>query len=293
MNTPEAVERLYQFGHFRHPAMPDNWNVGPAELELLQADDRRTRDATASFQQFFGLPVTGDIGPAELELLNAQRCGCPDYPDPTAAVGSGSWGMPCQKEGVTISYDLAGCPYVDWWDEIIDDCIAAYRARGLAYMRAPAGKRGNIHITFPVLPGSTIGLAEYNSQSCGDQVFCKLDPGYRPNKKQVKGLLLHELGHNDNLNHQNRGSDEGHGGHMHPKIREIIEWKGWDTFGNDPSLPYLRRYHGGDPIDPIPGPGPGPGPQPKPVLSTFTLLGKSYEIRESGGVAPGPPAFPG
>ena len=288
MNIRESVELLHQYGHFRHPAMPNGWNVGPAVFDLLKPDDRVTRDATASFQEFNGLPVTGDLGPATLALLGAERCGCPDYPDPTAAVGSGSWEMPCQKDGVTVSVDERGCSYVDWLPEILRDVFAGYAAIGFRLKKIDSGI-GNIHLTFPVLPGQTIGLAQFPSGSCSDRVFCKLDPGYRPNIRQVKGLLFHEIGHNVGLNHQNRGTDEGHGGHMHSSIREILEFLGWYTFKNDPSLPFLRRYFGGEPLDPV---TPPPPPGPNPILDTFTIAGVSYEIRKAGGTVPGPGPFP-
>ena len=279
MNTREAVELLHTYGHFRHPAMPNNWNVGPAELELLQADDRPTRDAAASFQQFYGLRVTGDIGPAELELLNAERCGMPDYPDPTAASGSGGWPMPCQKSGVKIHFNTSGMPVsvAPRWDAIKVAVIKIYAEVGLRLVEVATAAEANIYQTWQFLAGSTIGLAEFNNESCSDRVFCKLDPGYTG---YVASLLAHEIGHNVNLQHRSQF------GIMHPSIQrdpDPFTWK------NDPSLPDLRRMYSGEPLDPVTPPPPPPG---NPILDTFTLAGVAYEIRKAGGTVPGPGPFP-
>jgi hypothetical protein len=284
MQTREAVERLYQYGHFFTPNMPNSWNVGPAVFDLLKPDDRLLRDAVASFQDFMGAKVTGDLGPATLELLNAERCGLPDYPDPTKAVGSGGWPMPCQKGGVKLHFNKSGMPavVVPRWDEIVRKVLAAYAEIGLRLVEVQTAGEANIYQTWQGLAGSTIGLAEFNSESCSDRVFCKLDPGYTG---YVASLLAHEIGHNCNLQHRSQG------GIMHPSIQRDPDPFTWTR---DPSMPDLRRMYGGEPLDPIPQPPPGPGPQPNPVLATFALAGTSYEIRKAGGAVPqpGPNPFP-
>lgn len=279
MDTRTAVELLHGYGHFRNPQMPNGWNVGPAVFDLLKPSDRVLQDAVASYQHFMGAPVTGDLGPATLELLNAERCGCPDYPDPTAAVGSGGWPMPCQKNGVKIHFNRSGMPssVAARWDDIVQKVLAAYAEIGLRLVEVQTAGEANIYQTWQVLAGSTIGLAEFNNESCSDRVFCKLDPGYTG---YVASLLAHEIGHNCNLQHRSQG------GIMHPSIRpdpNPFTWK------NDPSFVDLKRMYGGEPLDPIPGPGPTPTPTPNPVLDTFTLSGVTYEIRKAGGSVPTPP----
>lgn len=279
METREAVERLHQYGHFQHPAMPNGWNVGPAVFHLLKPDDRVVRDAVASFQEFNGLLATGDLGPATLELLNAERCGMPDYPDPTQAVGSGGWPMPCQKNGVKVHFNTSGMPasVVARWDGIVAAVFKAYAEIGLKLIQVPTAGEANIYQTWTRLAGSTIGLAEFNSQSCSDRVFCKLDPGYTG---YVASLLAHEIGHNCNLNHRSQG------GIMHPSIQRDPDPFTWR---NDPSYPDLRKMYGGEPIDPKPEPPPGPQPPPfNPIIDTFSISGKLYEIREAGGIVPLP-----
>jgi hypothetical protein len=293
MNTRQAIELLYVYGHFHHPAMPNGWNVGPAVFDLLKPDDRAVRDAVASFQDFNGLSVTGDLGPATLELLGAERCAVPDYPDPTAAVGTGSWPQPCQKGGVKFNVDLSRCPQPDQVEELLAGCMKAYADVGVRLVRVEPSAGANINVLWQVLAGSTIGLAEYNGESCGDNVFCKLDPGYWPNLRQVQCLLLHEWGHNMNLQHTR-------GGIMNPSIISVDEFNGWQTFRDDPSVPVLRRYFGGEPLDPVtppPPPPPTPGPGPIIPVGEFTLAeslspGKYKIVREVPTLPPGPNPFP-
>ena len=279
MNTRESVELLHQYGHFHNPAMPNGWNVGPAVFDLLKPDDRVLRDAVASFEAFMGLKATGDLGPATLELLNAERCGMPDYLDPTAASGSGGWPMPCQKSGVKIHFNTSGMPssVAPRWDAIKAAVIKIYAEVGLRLVEVATRNEANIYQTWQVLAGSTIGLAEFNNESCSDSVFCKLDPGYTG---YVASLLAHEIGHNCNLQHRSQG------GVMHPSIQrdpDPFTWK------NDPSFPDLRKMYGGEPLDPV---TPPPPPGPNPILDTFVIGPKKYEIREAGGTVPGPGLFP-
>lgn len=282
MDTAAIASLLHQYGHFRHPAMPEGWNVGPAQFALLTPDDRVLKDAIASYQQFMGAEVNGELGPATLSLLNAERCGMPDYPDPTKAVGSGGWPQPCQKGGVKIHFNKSGMPssVVPRWDNIVKLVIAAYAEIGLKLVEVQTSGEAHIYQTWQVLAGSTIGLAEFNSESCSDRVFCKLDPGYTG---YIASLLAHEIGHNCNLNHRSQY------GIMHPSIQrdpDPFTWK------NDPSFPDLRRMYGGEPIEPPVPPSPPPPPPVNPILDTFTIAGVSYEIRKAGGTVPGPNPFP-
>lgn len=284
MNTREAVGLLYQYGHFWTPNMPNGWNVGPAEFDLLKPDDRMLRDAVASYQHFMGVKVDGDLGPAALELLSAERCGCPDYPDPTAAMGTGGWPMPCQKSGVKIHFNGNGMPsaVAPRWDVIKQAVIRIYAEVGLRLVEVQTAGEANIYQTWQRLAGSTIGLAEFNNQSCSDRVFCKLDPGYTG---YVASLLAHEIGHNCNLQHRSQG------GIMHPSIQRDPEPFTWR---NDPSLPDLRRMYGGEPLDPVTTP-PGPGPLHPVgsfVLSESLAPGTYKVVREVPTLPPGPPTFP-
>ena len=159
--------------------------------------------------------------------------------------------------------------------------LAAYAEVGLKLVQVTTAAEANIYQTWQVLVGSTIGLAEFNSESCSDRVFCKLDPGYTG---YVASLLAHEIGHNCNLNHRSQG------GIMHPSIQrdpDPFTWK------NDPSMPDLRRMSGGEPIDPpAPPPPPPPGPTPKPVAEFLVPAPGRYKLFRDDQLPPTGNPFP-
>ncbi len=231
--------------------------------------------------------ITGTVGAVTEAYIHSPRCPMPDIAPPAGvmldyedeelqqavlsmqlnaakgeqAVGSGSWPMPCQKSGVHFRVDKRRMPdsMKPHWKSIQDDVVADYRRLGVALEEAGPSDHANIRVSWEPLSGSTIGLAEYNNQSCGDGVFNKMDPGYYPDNDQIRQLWEHELGHNMNLPHTS-------GGIMNPSITD-----GWVGFvGSDPSVPRLKRFFGGEPVDPeIPD---RPDPDGKVKLTGVTTV---------------------
>jgi hypothetical protein len=303
MNDAEVFRWMKRFGY-----LPD---VKLSELQKLDTESRDARHGLQLVQsavyteEQIGLP-DGVLGDYTRATLTQPRCGHPDFPDSeirgadsraiaealqispeeaqsvkdmhhsledSKAIGSGSWPMPCQKEGVTVSYDTSRAPRGLDTDKLFAANAKAYADIGVRLVRHTGGGRANIRVTWEVLQGSVIGLAQFNSQRCSDSIFCKLDPGYFPNFLQVGGLFQHELGHNMNLEHTR-------GGVMNPSItqfREIV----WSP--SDPSYRTLTRFFGGEPVDPVPGPGPDP-PTPIPVgegQGVIVFDGQIYEIKQT------------
>jgi hypothetical protein len=165
--------------------------------------------------------------------------------------------MPCQKEGVTFSVDTSRQPpsMRDRWPAIQLDVVSDYARLGVKLTEVGYGQNANIRISWESLDRvgrGVIGLAEFNNETCSDSIFCKMDPDYYPDDDQIRQLLQHELGHNMNLPHTQGG------GIMSPSITD-----GWVGFGSsDPSVPRLKRYFGGEPVDPPPPPPPPPPPSP-------------------------------
>lgn len=284
MTDRELIRKVWEYGHFHNPAHPECHGVTAADIDTIPIDDPRVQTAIASFKAFM-LPETPNAAVDVKALADEPRCSCPDFPPPGAAVGSGSWPQPCQKGGVKVHIDKSRMPasLAARWPEIQKTVFAAYAEIGLKLVEHPDKATANIHVQWQVLAGSTIGLAEFNSEHCGDQVFCKLDPGYTG---YVASLFAHELGHNCNLQHRSQG------GIMHPSIRpdpSPFTWKG------DPSHGDLIRYFGGEPIDP-PSPEPNPTPTNPAVLGTLTLTASlpagGYLIVKDVGVVPQPKPFP-
>lgn len=251
MTDKELIRKLWDYGHFHNPKYPACHSVQEADLDSLTVADERVVQAIGSYREFM-LPPTppGMIAPAIdiKELIDEPRCGHPDFHPPGAAVGSGSWPQPCQKGGVKVHFNTSGMPssVVARWPEIKKAVFDAYAEMGLKLVEVATAAEANIYQTWTVLAGSTIGMAEFNNETCSDRVFCKLDPGYTG---YLKSLLAHEIGHNCNLQHISRG------GIMHPSIQpdpNPFTWKG------DPSHQDMIEYFGGQPIDPVPTPDPPP-----------------------------------
>ena len=179
-----------------------------------------------------------------------------------AATGSGSWPAGCHGaqdvHEVKISYDLSKltAKHREWWPDIKARSHAAVADVGIRLVEVPVGQTANITVYGRVLGGSVIGMAEFNSGTCGDVVFCQLNPNYAPDADMVLNLLLHENGHNWNLEHKA-------GNIMNPSIlRTPTYWvkrEGGAITYQDNSYPTLKRFFGGEPIDqPTPPPPPPP-----------------------------------
>ena len=296
MNDQEFIQFLWQTGNFWNPKYPETHAVKESDLSSLTLQHPLVKMAVMSFQEadvnLFSLSMVrygrppmfdGEASPATRELATLIRCPLPDHPPPPgasfhysdpdlqraveqmqAATGRGSWPVGCHGtvgvHEVKISYDLSKLTdkHRQWWPEIKRRSAEAVAAIGLKLIEVPVGSPANITVYGRVLGGSVIGMAEFNSQSCGDTVFCQLNPNYAPDIDMVLNLLLHENGHNWNLEHRP-------GSIMNPSIlRTPTYWikreNGVITY-QDNSYPTLKKYFGGEPID-----GPSPPLPPLPPL---------------------------
>ena len=301
LTDQQLIKRLWHYGHFRSPNTVPNLHVHEkSELPAILTDPK-ARAAIASYQDFMGVDfeglslyhhgrsgvVDGDAGPATSDLVMAERCGQPDFPDPRAASGSGSWPMPCQKSGIGVSYEYRTQPsYLsNSWKRVRDEVFQAYWDVGVKVIEVEFDHptdHEHIRVKWRGLSGSTIGLAEFNGRSCSDSVFHYLDPSFmRSDEDSLKELHLHEFGHNMNLQHVRQGS-----GVMSPAIRRNRTFDGWVP--SDPSYRVLQRYFG-DPIDEEPNRPPDkPVPGTPSVSGTITINGAEYHLVPKGGSAPRP-----
>lgn len=273
MTDRELIKRVWQYGHFFNPANPESHTVKESDLDTIAIDDPRVVMAIDSFKKFM-MPEGSELAAVDAHALAEEpRCAHPDFLPPNAAVGSGGWPQPCQKNGVKIHFNTNGMPssVVARWDEIKKKVIDAYAEIGLKLVEVATAAEANIYQTWQGLAGSTIGLAEFNNETCSDRVFCKLDPNYTG---YVAALLAHEIGHNCNLQHRSQG------GIMHPSIQPDpvpFTWKG------DPSFGDLARMYGGEPIEPEPAPPGPPQPQPPTLVAEFTVTSPgTYQIFKKG-----------
>lgn len=296
----EVLQRLWDTGHFHSPLALAISKVKESDLDRLKMDDLVVLAAGISYQEFMRIDLEpfafrfhrrmlvadGVIGPATREQMLMPRCAVPDYADPEQAVGNGSWPEPCQKGGVKVHFDTSSMPAAlkPRWDKIKADVLAIYADVGLRIVEVQQKAGANITMWWAFLAGSTIGIAEFNSESCSDVVTCRLDTGYTG---YVASLLAHEMGHNCNLQHRSQG------GIMHPSIRpDPVPF----TWRNDPSFPDLVRYFGGQPIDPAPTPTPTPVPVDAPAISGAVFgeqVGSVFAIRGEMGLTVTPQTKPG
>src|SRR5690606_17463074 len=198
MNDLEIYRWLKKNGYLQGISCADLTNLDQQAIDV--------RSGTEKLQAFYGehqigLP-DGVIGPKTVKAMEAPRCSHPDFVDPELAavhregkdpapvaealdldkeivqilceahaameaVGSGSWPMPCQKEGVTYSVDRSRAPNSVDVDRLLEVNVKAYAAVGLKLIPAQSGQQANIRISWRPLQGSVIGLAEFNSRSCG------------------------------------------------------------------------------------------------------------------------------
>jgi len=275
MNDLTKLKRLFELGHFYNPLHPNGHNVKVSDLIKLTFHDQIVKDALQSFQHIMSGPEKehGELGPLTVNLFDIPRCGFPDYhpPGTRGAVGTGSWPQPCQKDGVTYSMNKSGMPskFNTTWDTLVlKPVIDTYGKVGLRLIPF-TGTTGqaNIRCSFTFLPGSTIGISEFNNENCSDSVYSHLDTSFAPNEATEASLVCHEWGHCMNLNHTR-------GGIMNPSLSNQDTFEGWTP--SDPSWNTLVKFFGGTPIDPVPGPGPGPT-LPNP-LKFDNVAGLGYTI---------------
>jgi len=211
----------------------------------------------------------GEPGPASDALVELQRCACKDYlPLDMKATGTGSWRAGCLADypnihAVYYHLDDSRMPArtKGWWDEIVQMVHNAYDEVGMLLVKTENKSQAQLLLSFEVLAGSVIGLAQLpplsQSAICDRGYFCKLDPGYAPSALQVATLWAHEFGHNMGSGHISGDPI------MHPSIQS-----GWSrsfkgtTFGNR-----LDKWFGGQRTGGTPTPGPTPGPGPGNIFT--------------------------
>jgi len=246
-------------------------NVSYASLDALDRKSVELRQGAEMAQKFYGTKFIGEpdavIGPRTLSVMAEPRCGFPDtnYDKellPNAA-GSGSWPAACHETGIRVSIDTRNAPSWMDVDAIFEISKREYAKVGCLLVRVPYGESAHIRQSFRSLSGSTIGLAEFNNQSCSDSVFNYRDPSYNGGAERNVNLDLHELGHNNNLEHRSQG------GIMHPSITSspnmFVDFgPNMNIIYQDPSYQDLKKRYGGLPIPTIPIP-PVPPVPPTPI----------------------------
>lgn len=300
-----------------------------AAREAIASMQRADANFVALVQEEHGRdPIfDGQIGPATMRLVQGwttkghplQRCPLPDFaPPPNAtfgyddpliqqavekmqkaghlpATGSGSWPATDGVHVVKISYDLSNAPssVKGWFAEIKRLSHEVMAACGVKLVEVPVGEFANIRVSWRSLAGSTIGLAEFNNGSLEDSVFCYLDPNYAPDLIMVLLLLLHENGHNWNLNHRA-------GFIMNPSIIRVkAAWVIWKDIVNliteytDNSWPTMAKYFGGKPLASMPVPPVPPLPVPDTTIAEFDLAAGRYKLVRNAFIPPTvPPTTP-
>jgi hypothetical protein len=287
----DLLQTLWRYGHFRNPEVLRVARIEADDLVKLTLGDPVVIEAVRSYQSMMGLDLErltikhhgrsaihdGRVGPATRELTQVPRCDVADYFEP-GAIGSGSWPMPCQKEGVKFHVNKAGMPsrIVAAWPEIQRKVVRAYALMGLRMVEVPTAAEANIQTFFRNFGGGIIGQAEFNNRSCSDRVTCALSNSYVGHNA---GLWKHELGHNMNRQHTR-------GGTMNPSIQPELDPVNFTWTKDDPSYAGLVQMFGGEPVDDdeliiIPNPGPlpeptppppAPGPAPRPFLDFIRWL---------------------
>lgn len=251
MNAQEIIRKLWDYGHFRNPAVPTG--VTESQLPMLDLASSEVQTAITSYRDFFGLPMAagGSLTLDLAESLAADRCGCPDYEEASGemdATGRGSWPVGCHpsypnNHAFTIQVDKRNMPGFlhPVFEAAFELCRKAYRDIGIAFIREDNNSRANTLATFERGRG-WIGLAIVpRGPKCGQRIWAKFDVRYQPRDllNMWARLLAHEFGHNMGMSHSR-------GGIMNPSIVGGVftptAWRG------DPSESILRRYFGGQPI---------------------------------------------
>ena len=276
MNEKEILGWLYDHGYFWVPFYP---MVGAKKVaqtlrltspcatnavKVLHAFAYSTMNYLAESHYREPHQITGIVRAITELYMSTPRCGLPDFVPPVnaeleydsadlttsvqrmrdmAKTGFGSWPSPCQDNGngITLFLNTENMPSsLDGQiTGIIKDVINGYGRRGLPLVWL--NSNANILISWEHTLGGrgTIGLAEFNDQTCGDSVFCKMLSSFHPSNGKVAQLLGHEIGHNCNLPHTSNGV-------MRPNLED--EWNGFSD--RDPSVPRLQRYFGTEPVQP-------------------------------------------
>ncbi len=195
---------------------------------------------------------------------------------------AGVWGT---REEIFDLYD--GKPMLTVAMELTNE---TYRLVGCAHVMTTDGPNGkhNIHIKAERIPGSTIGYAYFNNQTCRDHVNQRIDSGWQPSLYRCALLLAHECGHNHNLEHTFANQSHHHGIMSYNWSNNFWGYSTGrepHTLPLDPALRVLKRHYGGEPVPPIDDPDtpdPPDPPNPDPQIVTVRVPRLPVTIRVLG-----------
>lgn len=171
-------------------------------------------------------------------------------------------------------------------NQVVNDFVEeTYRRWGVILYPSTDGENGqhNIHVTYPVIAGSVIGVGWFpGDDPCpGDHVNLHIDQTYKAGFQDQVGLKGHEKGHTLGLPHEFSGQ-ESHQEPMSYRYRNHLYVgfsDGSPVFGlpKAPSIKLLTKFYGGKP-EGIPwkgkfmdNPVPIPPVVPVPAGNTITL----------------------
>lgn len=142
------------------------------------------------------------------------------------------------------------------WQVVNEFSEETYRRWGVILYPVDTGPNGqhNIHVTFPTIAGSVIGVGWFpGSNPCpGDHVNLHIDKTYTSGFQGQFGLKIHELGHTLQLPHQFSGQNS----HQEPMSYSYSDHlvfgysDGTSAFSipRSPSVSLLTTLYGGQPV---------------------------------------------
>ena len=270
------TKRLFELGYLWDIKQQELLDLAPGDTEFKTAVLEMQNTFRDEYELSHGLhhdkvfTGAGDAGPAFMDVLNTPRmCPLPDTPPPpgvkfayddpdlqlavesqqiAAAIssdseGSGSWPHGCwSNEGfdmhrlvVAVKHSSMPTRWRTEWPWLIEQCRINYSWTGLRIDFVNWGDKADVFLQFRG-GGPWIGLAQFPTGKCTDEVFLYIKSSYQPsNRRYMLNLLQHELGHNSSLQHT-RGNWI-----MNPTINLADhDWR------NDTHWKTLKRYYGGE-----------------------------------------------
>ncbi len=151
-----------------------------------------------------------------------------------------------------------------------------YRRRGCAHIETETRSEAQLVIRSRYISGSTIGIGWFNDGTCRDQVEYHIDNSWNAGLHPYTGLLAHECGHTNDLQHTFSGQSTHHGIMSYSQTYPFEGYSdGSDKYRNprDPAVSVLNRQYGDEPVPPLePIPPIEPPPKPPPT-GDFALSG--------------------